>query len=189
MSKTSLERNSLPPLQKRIVLALAESGPVTKNQLMKNLRSPRYKAVWTALNSLIEKKSVRAAGIMPYRGRVFPTYWLTGIGIMEALCHGANTDTLKTHGFNIYPDEKVELELMVEMAKNIGSERLRTIFEMFRPAEDGKLVLRAIPIPFDEEELKAIASAVIAGASPEMLKRLKKAMDILQAELSKLSSQ
>ena len=185
MSKTRFVSSSLPPLQKRIVLALVESGPVTKNQLMKNLKSENYKPVWTALNSLIGKKMVDAVGDKMWRRRAFPTYWLTADGIMEALIHGAKIDSLEKIGCEVYPNEKFALKGIIEMAKIGGPARIHMLYEMCRPGEDGRLVLRAFPVPFDEAELVATASAIVKNASPELRNSLMKAVDKLRSELIK----
>ena len=49
-----LEKDILPPLQKRIVIHLANTKPRTINETVKAMKG-QYKSQWTAFNSLKEK--------------------------------------------------------------------------------------------------------------------------------------
>lgn len=112
MSKLKTKGNKLPSLQKRVILCLAQKGLQTINEIKTNIprlqyalaRATHYKPTWLAIKSLGKKGLVQEIGTKEYRGRKYPTYWLTDEGILVALIEGANPETLLKKTREIFPE-------------------------------------------------------------------------------------
>lgn len=117
MSRQKTKSNKLPSLQKRVVLCLAQEGSQTKNEIKTNIprlkyalgRVTHYKPTWLAIKSLGQKGLVQEVGTKEYRGRKYPTYWLTDEGVFVALFEGANPETLLKKTREIYPENQILL--------------------------------------------------------------------------------
>jgi len=117
MSKGKTKGNKLPPLQKRVVLCLAQEGSQTKNEIKTNIprlkyafaRVAHYKPTWLAIKSLGQKGLVQEVGTKEYRGRKYSRYWLTDEGVLVALIEGANPETLLKKTREIYPENQILL--------------------------------------------------------------------------------
>lgn len=136
--------NNLGTLQKKIILLLAENGPLTKNEASNRLKAS-YKPLWLAFDSLRKKNLIKEVGEKEYRGNKFPTYWLNDGGLILALINGANSDRLLEH-YRILYGENEHLELLIEMSKAVGQKCMRDIYIMFKASNNNKLALRAIPL-------------------------------------------
>ena len=129
MSKQKTKGNKLPSLQKRVVLCLAQKGPQTINEVKTNIphlqyavaRVTHYKPTWLALKSLIQKELVQEVGTKEYRGRKYPTYWLTDEGVLVALIEGANPKTLLKKTKEIFPENQMLLYCL-EIAPKLNPE-------------------------------------------------------------------
>jgi hypothetical protein len=113
MSKLKIKRDSLPTLQKLIVLFLAKSKPLTINETG-NALSKSYKPTHTAFRSLEKKKLIWKAGVKEYRNVKYPVYWLTGEGIITAMLEGADKFLLFEESKSVFPDEQL-LHCFVEV--------------------------------------------------------------------------
>jgi hypothetical protein len=109
--------NTLPPLQKKIVLHLAKNGAQTINETVKQIKH-NYRPSWTAFNSLEQKGILRKGKMKFYRGRKFPLYWLTEEGIITALVEKASPIDLRTNAKQVYPDNQ-NLQYYLDMAPYI----------------------------------------------------------------------
>lgn len=132
MSKDKAKGDNLPPLQKQIVLNLAENQPQTINETVKAI-SKSYKASWIAFNSLEKKNLLEKTHVKIYRGRAYPRYWLTGTGIVMALLEGASSDKLLEQTKILYPNVKT-LHCFLEVVPYITPE----IIEMTVPLTERK---------------------------------------------------
>jgi len=126
MSKQEDKGNSFPPLQKRIILNLAQSRPQTINETMKGI-SGHYKSSWIAFNVLEQKSLIRKATSKDYRGRQYPCFWLTDLGIFLALHQGAKPETLLKTTLEIYPEDK-SLQFLIEAVPIIGKNALDVLY-------------------------------------------------------------
>jgi len=107
MLKRKTRGNKLPPLQKKVVLCLAQNGPQTINEIKTNIPpSAHYKPTWFAFKSLGQKGLVQEVGIKEYRGRKYPKHWLTDEGVLVALIEGANPETLLKKTREIFPENQ-----------------------------------------------------------------------------------
>jgi hypothetical protein len=125
----------LPPLQKRIVRFLAENNPQTILGTAKALNSG-YKSLWTAFNSLKEKKVIQAVSVKSYRNQEYDCFWVTSTGILIALFDGANPQTLLEKSIEIYPND-MNLQCILEVSPILGTEAFKFAFGVL--LEKGKL--------------------------------------------------
>ena len=119
-SKSVTESQFLPPLQKRILLCLAESHPRSRYDTVKAIKG-HYKSVWTAFDSLEEKGIILKVNFDEYRGRTHPMFWLTTAGVFIALIEGTSPKTLLKKTLEIYPENKL-LQCIVEVSTILGTD-------------------------------------------------------------------
>jgi hypothetical protein len=130
MSKAKTKSDNLPPLQKQIVLNLAENQPQTINETVKAI-SKTYKASWIAFNSLEKKNLIEKTDVKKYRGREYPRYWLTSEGIVMALMEGASFDKLLEQTKILHPDAKI-LHCFLEIMAYIKPEVLEMAYSLVK---------------------------------------------------------
>jgi hypothetical protein len=118
MSKQQGRGNSFPPLQKRIILHLAENGPQTINETAKGTKG-HYKSSWIAFNALKKKGLIKEVTSKNYRGREYPQFWITDRGIFLALCEGAKTGKLLMRTLKVYPEDR-DLQFLIEVVPILG---------------------------------------------------------------------
>jgi len=107
MSKRKTRGNKLPPLQKKVVLCLAQNKPQTINEIKTKIPPPaHYKPTWLAIKSLHQKGLVQEVGTKKHRERNYPTHWLTDEGVLVALIEGANSETLLKRTREIFPENQ-----------------------------------------------------------------------------------
>jgi hypothetical protein len=140
MSKHKKQSNTLPPLQKKIVLYLAKTGPQTINQTAKKIKHS-YKPSWIAFNSLEEKGIVRKGKTKEYRGNKYPLYWLTEEGVITALIEKASPTDLLAKTKEVYPNNQM-LQYGLEMAPNLNLD----IFRIFLTALKNKGTLEPVDL-------------------------------------------
>jgi len=118
--------NSFPPLQKRIILYLAQSGPQTINETTKGI-SGHYKSTWTAFNALKKKGLIKNVTSKNYRGRQYPRFWVTELGIFLALHEGAKPEVLLGTTLKIYPKDK-NLQCLIEAVPILGKNAFNVLY-------------------------------------------------------------
>jgi hypothetical protein len=107
------------PLQRRIILHLAQSKPQTINEIAIAI-SRDWKTSSIAFKKLEEECLVAKTGKPKYhRGRKFPYFWLTDLGVLRALHEGAKPETLLRATLEIYPENK-NLQLLIEAIPILG---------------------------------------------------------------------
>lgn len=114
MSNHKTKSDSLPSLQKLIVLHLAKSESQTINETVTAL-SKSYKPTWIAFNSLENKGLIVKTDQKQYRGRKYDRYWLTDEGMITAIMEGCNTNKLLEQAKGVYPSAEIAhcfLEIM-----------------------------------------------------------------------------
>ncbi|MEM2999764.1 MAG: hypothetical protein QXX34_04475 [Candidatus Bathyarchaeia archaeon] len=126
ISKTNPESNSLPPLQKKILLHLAENNPQTINEVAKKI-GHQYKASWVAFESLKKKDLIQEVDLKEYRNRSYPLFWLTDVGIILSCIEGASLDSLIEKAEKIYPNNKT-LHIILDLASTFNKNVWRTVY-------------------------------------------------------------
>jgi len=125
---------------------LAEQGPATKNEVKKRLEGADYKPVWTAMKSLQGRGLIKKDEDKSWRERLFPRYYLTPEGFMEALSQKVDYDALLRHARENGEDKS--LEFVVDMARACGPEVVRMIVRVTRARDRGEMfTLTSMPLP------------------------------------------
>lgn len=112
------------PSEKRIILYLANSKPQTINEISKGIRKD-YKSTHTAFKRLEKQGLVKTVTVKPYRGREYPCFWLTALGIDNALGKSANPKSLYKQALKLYPENRV-LQFLIEAIPVFGEEIANT---------------------------------------------------------------
>ena len=182
------ENQFLPPLQKIILLQLAENSPKSKYTTSKAIKG-YYKSVWDAIDALEEKGIVLKVKEGEYRGRKHPLYWLTTAGVFIALVEGVNAKTLLNRTLEIYPENKL-LQCIVEVSTILGTDTYRIAYSAIlnkRRLEStdlsqmvGTLLMKDLSL----EQIKDLIS--IMKKYPEQFGNLKEQTDQMNENLKKV---
>jgi len=100
MSKGKLKHHNLPKLQKRIVLCLANQGPMIIRETNTRIKG-EYTSTNRAFHELENKEMITKVNSMSYRGRRFPKYWLTTRGSAFALLNNVNPEKVKLNALEL----------------------------------------------------------------------------------------
>jgi hypothetical protein len=142
MSKTQ-KWKSLPPLQKRILLFLAEKGAATINHVADRTGS-QYKATWLAFRSLSKKGYVRKMDVKKFGNREYAKYWISGQGLLKALEIGANPEKVRKH-VEAYYGKSQSHALFFDFCKALRDD-LPSVFRLFEVEPNGAVKLVSVPI-------------------------------------------
>jgi hypothetical protein len=126
MSTKGSKRHSFPPLQKRIILHLAQSEPQTINET-KTAISGHYKSTWVAFNALKKKGLIKETTSKNYMNRQYPCFWLTDLGVLLAIHEGAKPEVLLKSTRGIYPHYK-DLHFLIEAVPILGKHALDVLY-------------------------------------------------------------
>lgn len=188
MSKPTIKSDNLHPLQKIIVLHLAENEPQTINQTVVAI-SKSYKPTWIAFNSLEKKNLITKTGTKSYRGRDYPRHWLTDEGMIMALMEGANADRLLEQTKILYPDSKI-IHSFLEITPFIHPQVMRLTYSTVKEkgklgfAEVATLYISQAAIGMDFETAKKFALTL--KKYPEEYSKLRMAVQLMIAQLNQL---
>lgn len=133
ISTKESKKESFPPLQRRIVLHLAQTSPKTINETAKEISKtkkgiPRnYKSSWSAFKSLEEKGLIKDTTSKDYKNRKYPRSWLTDVGVLLALHEGAEPRALLKTTREIYPEDK-DLHFLIEAVPILGKHALDVLY-------------------------------------------------------------
>jgi hypothetical protein len=106
------------PLQKGIIIYLAQTKPQTINETARRI-SKDYKSSWIAFQKLQEKNLIKEVDKKYYRHNEYPLFWLTEIGILHALNEGAYPKHLLNQTLTIYPQNR-NLQFFIETVPIFG---------------------------------------------------------------------
>jgi hypothetical protein len=189
MSKHKKQSNTLPPLQKKIVLYLAKTGPQTINQTAKKIKHS-YKPSWIAFNSLEEKGIVRKGKSKEYRGNAYPLFWLTEEGVVTALVEGASPIDLLTKTKEVYPNNQI-LQYGLEMAPHLNRDIFRILLTALKskgtlePADLGTIFY--IQMDSDPSFERLIKALETMKKYPKQYKHFKEQVSRIQDNFGKLA--
>jgi hypothetical protein len=119
-SKPLTKKTFLPPLQKKILLYLANHDPKNKNEIAEALKS-HYRSTWGAIRNLEKKNLIQMVGSKNYQGQEYPRYWLSPDGAFIALCEGAEQKSVMKRTLKIYPEKK-DTHYLLETVSILGTE-------------------------------------------------------------------
>jgi Tfp pilus assembly ATPase PilU len=123
ISKAVTENQYLPPLQKQILLYLAENQPQSKYSVKKGMKG-YYKSIYDAVDDLTEKKILAEIKEEEYRNRKHSVYWLTPAGVLIALVQGASAKAVLNRTIEVYHDNK-QLQCLVDLTTILGTDALQ----------------------------------------------------------------
>jgi len=135
--KTTNLYNSLPSLQKRILLCLAEKGPQTRNEVKKNIKRA-YKNILYSFKSLEKKGLIQIIGQKTHRRRKFPQFWLTFQGVLLSILEGASPNSLFKHVKRYLPknEETERLLLTIKLSKVLDRRWLEHLYIISKKKEE-----------------------------------------------------
>ena len=182
------ENQFLPPLQKIILLKLAENSPKSKYATNKAING-YYKSVWDAIDALEQKGIVLKVKEGEYRGRSHPLYWLTTAGVFIALVEGINPKILLNRTLEIYPENKL-LQCLVELSTILGTDTYRIAYSAIlnkRKLESTDLSQMVGTLLMKDLSLEQIKDLIlIMKKYPEQFGDLKAQTDQIQENLKKV---
>jgi hypothetical protein len=180
----------LPPLQKRLVLFLANNDPQTVNQVVKALKGS-YKSFWTAHNSLKDKHLVQAVSVKSYRGREYPCFWVSPAGVLLALFDGVSAEVLLERSLKIYPKD-ANLQAILEISPIVGYEAFELGFQAILAkgkldqADIAAIILTVAQKNFDMSQLAPLLA--ILKKHPEQLESTKVYAKEMSDKIAKIQS-
>ena len=133
ISTKESKANSFPPLQKRIILHLAQNKPKTINETAKGISGTKkgipknYKSSWVAFKTLEKKGLIKHTTSKDYKNRQYPCSWLTDLGVLLALHEGAKPEALLKTTREIYPENK-DLHFLIEAVPILGKHALDVLY-------------------------------------------------------------
>lgn len=132
MTRKKEKRNNLPPLQKRIILCLAEHGPQTINETTRNMKPKgHYKPTYMAFKSLKAKGLIQKQGSKTYRGREYAQFWLTEKGVITALVYGAKPKILQSIIYEKLPAFSIENNDIIDFLCRYAENSKENIHEIY----------------------------------------------------------
>lgn len=134
MSKTKSKYDSLPKHQNKIVLCLAEKGPMIVRET-NTLLHGEYTSTNRAFHELAKKEFIMKVDAMEYRKRQFPRFWLTDKGILYALTRDAKRNTLLEKAETIFAKDK-DKQIFLKLLSKMPEQSLRIIFSLYSPGKE-----------------------------------------------------
>jgi hypothetical protein len=189
-SKPITASQFLPPLQKRILLALAGSRPMNKNETAHSI-SGHYKSTWVALDSLEKKGIITKINTDEWRGREYTRFWLTTAGVFVALVEGINPQVLLTKTLEIYPENKI-LQCVVELSTILGTDAYRIAYSAvlnkgkFEKTDAAEMLGSLMLKDLSSEQIEDLMS--IINKYPEQFRDFKKQRDRMLKNLKKVEA-
>lgn len=123
MSEQNWERHTLPPLQLLIIQYLANSEAQDIHEIATGL-SKQYKSTYRAFEDLKREGLINKTVVKTYRGREYAQYWLTPMGVYEALINGFSSEKLLETTRRLIPENSM-LHCCLEIAPYISPDVFR----------------------------------------------------------------
>lgn len=189
MSKNKRESNTLPPLQRLIVIHLSKTGPQTINETVKKIKHS-YKPSWIAFTNLEKKGIIRKGKMKEYRNQKYPLFWLTEEGVIAALTEGVSSTDLLEVTKQIYPDKQM-LTLALEMAPylnpNIFKIALTTLKTKGKLEPTDLISIMIMQMQIDTPMTAFIQALQILRSHPKEYEQFKQKITQTRENFSKLS--
>lgn len=160
MSKRETQNHRLGEFQITLLKNIAENEPTTINRIKEALDKD-YKQVFSAHEKLQNMGYIHEVDSVDYRGRVFPIYWLTELGILKALTEGANPDRIKDVAYQVYPD-KENIEWIAEACgytKFLGADLAKASLALLtRAAGDNEVDFKNLVFTLDPSRMNGFVA-------------------------------
>jgi len=144
MPKAEPKYDYLPKHQRKIVLCLAQAGPMVIRATNTKIQG-EYTSTNRAFHELEAKGLIKRVSVREYKKREFHKFWLTDGGLALAIIHKANIEILREHTEKLYGTQ-MKYNFLFDMAKALPSDKLGELLTMFKTTEEGNPKLKAIPI-------------------------------------------
>lgn len=128
MSNRKTKCNSLPKLQHRIIMCLAENTPMNIRETNGKLKG-EYTSTNRAFKELVKKGCIKKVDVKEYRGNRYSMFWLTDKGLIYAIIHGANPNVLLRLVETVYPNEP-EKAILVKLSNLLEPNILHCISKL-----------------------------------------------------------
>ena len=131
----------LTPLQKKILLFLTINDPHDINETVKAVEG-NYRSIWAVFKELKKKDLIKEINLKEYRGRKYPRYWATEMGIIFALSERVEPEILLKKTREIYPENR-NLQFLIETIPILGKSALNMLYlsvETGGKIEEGDLI-------------------------------------------------
>jgi DNA-binding PadR family transcriptional regulator len=178
--------NSLPKLQKQIILNIAEKEPQTAYATMIDIDNTCH-PTYNAFKGLEEKNLVKKQKAKEANGKKVEKYWLTHEGIIIALLEGANHEKIANQSRKLYSDED-ELNLFIDIVKYIDPEIVAMTYSGVK--EKGSIDfmdiinLLFLQVPNEMEIEKAKKLTAVLKKNSEAYELLKGAKNVIIEQLN-----
>lgn len=118
---SKVKENNLPPLQRKILIHLAEHGPKTRNEVSDRIGSA-YKSILFAFKSLQKKGFIQIVSHKYHRNQGFPQFWLTVNGVGLALLNNANPEKVRENALKSFKksEDKTAIEVYFKVRESAG---------------------------------------------------------------------
>jgi biotin operon repressor len=163
MSNSKAKWDTLPRLQKRIILSLAQDGPQTRNEIAHSIGSAA-KDVYVAFESLKEKGLVEETDKKFYRQQNFDVYWLSDKGLFMAIFSDVDFNLLRLVIGKVFSGKKERESrlLLLELLEIVGKDTLRLVYHrlMQEPKVTDEAILSLFYQAIMEEEKRGGAALI-----------------------------
>jgi len=130
MSNKRLKYDTLPKHQKKIVLCLAKEGPMTISATNKKIKG-EYTSTHRAFHELEIKLMIEKIGVMSYKGRQFPKYWLTVRGSGFVLLNNANPEKVRLNALEASKNDEERKAIEAYFQLRETSPKMANILDRF----------------------------------------------------------
>lgn len=182
-------QNEFPPLQRRIVLHLAQTDPQNIYQTKKAIKAD-YKSAWNAFDALKKKGLIKQVTLKDYQGRKYPQFWITDLGIFLAMSEGVKSEILLRRTVKIYPEDK-NLQFIIETVPILGKHALNVLRlaaltnGQMKDTDVNSILAAQMQRKFSPEVIRQFIE--VAKKYPEQHQRLVDSLEQTRKNLSELS--
>jgi len=175
----SIKRNHiLNPIEKLALRNLVENNAQTINETA-NAIGKQYKSTFRAFTSLKKRGLIKKTTLKEHRGRKYPRYWVTELGIFKARIDGADPMLLLQKAQDNYPENK-DLLTILKTAEIIGTKAFNIAYSAL--LSKGKLepsdIALIMTIPMQESNPdKIIQLFTMLEEYPEYYRRVKENLE------------
>lgn len=177
-------------LDKLIILILANIEPQTKRKIAKTIHKD-YKQTWNSLERLEKNKLIKQATTTTINNTLYPQYWLTDEGIINALIIGVNPNKLLEQAKKTYPENK-NIHCFLEIAPLFDPQVIKiTSYSVKKKDKLGfreimMLFLSQPSIAMDSETAKKLTTTL--KKYPDAHNTLKNAVQVMIDQLKQLQT-
>jgi len=122
-------------LQNKVIMQLARYGPQTITEIQEGLKIDpnNYGAVSSAVHSLEKQQAIKKAGEpREYKGKIYPRFYLDGLGLAAAIKQGANLRVLRKQVLDLATDNPSYIGAPYEIPQEEMMQYVKAMFDGLR---------------------------------------------------------